>query len=274
MEHSDGRETPGSGAESTAGTRPGRRGGKTAAAPALEAFQPWDFEALRPPRSRSADHNDHRLAARRRLEAVAKALAARAKDEVKLEVRTSIHNPFPPVNGGRVERLWAYATRAKAAKTKLRRTLGADLAKDLDQAYRNGYLCAALEADALEVAFRIHQDAWFDGRNLVHRVGKEGVRPLLGLLNQLEGFRLQLADWKGEWICGQLEPERLEEFFKYYQPGEHSLAVQRRWPAQEAVREAVLAPEVPGALVEELLRLVPLYRYAMWSDESDHLFAS
>ena len=78
---------------------------------------PWDFEALRPPRSRSADHNDHRLAARRRLEAVAKVLATRSKKEVKLEVRTSIHNPFPPVNGGRVERLWAYATRAKAAVT-------------------------------------------------------------------------------------------------------------------------------------------------------------
>lgn len=271
MEHPDGRDSAGSAADSSAGAAPARRKRSSAA---LEPFVPWDFEALRPPRSRSADHNDHRLAARRRLEAVAKALATRAKGDVKLDVRTSIHNPFPPVNGGRVERLWAYATRAKAAKTKLRKTIGADLAKDLDQAYRNGYLCAALEADAIEVSFRIHQDGWFDGRNLVKRTQAEGLRPLLAILNELEGFRLQLADWKGEWICGELSIERLEEFFKYYEPGEHLFSVQRRWPAQEAVREAVLTPEVPVAMVEELARLVPLYRYAMWSDESDFLFSS
>ena len=136
---------------------------------------------------------------------------------------------------------------------------------------RNGYLCAALEADALEVSFRIHQDGWFDGRNLVKRTQAEGLRPLLEILNELEGFRLQLADWK-EWICGELSIERLEEFFKYYEPGEHLFAVQRRWLAQEVIREAVLAPEVPDLMVNEMSRLVPV-RYAMWS-ESDFLFSS
>lgn len=240
--------------------------------PALEPFEAWDFESLRAPRSRSADYNEQRLAARRRVEAVAKHLVDRVKADVKLDVRTSIHNPFPPVNGGRVERLWAYATRPKAAKAKLRRTIGADLAKDLDQAYRNGYLCAALEADSVEVSFRIHQEGWFDGRNLVRRLESEGYGPFLALVNELEGFKLQLSDWKGEWLCGSLTTGRIEEFFKYYEPGEHLLAVQRRWPASEAVREAVMAPEVPPLLVDEMERLVPLYRYAMWSDESDHLF--
>lgn len=269
MDHPDARPEPG---ETTAsdGGRPAR--GQGTRGKALEPFQAWDFEALRPPRSRSADYNEHRLGARRRLEAIAKASAARVKAEVKLDVRTSIHNPFPPVNGGRVERLWAYLTRPKAAKAKLKRTIGADLAKDLDQAYRNGYLCVALEADALEVSFRIHQDGWFDGRNLVRRLEAEGRGELLGLLNQLEGFRLQLSDWKGEWLCGELTPESLEEYFKYYEPGEHLLAVQRRWPAAEPVREAVLTDGVPESLCEELWRLVPLYRYAMWSDESDFLF--
>lgn len=240
--------------------------------PELEPFEPWDFEALRPPRSRSADYNDYRLGARRRVEAIAKHLASRAAGDVKLDVRTSIHNPFPSVNGGRVERLWAYATRVKAAKAKLKRTIGADLAKDLDQAYRNGYLCAAIEADALEVSFRIHQNGWFDGRNLVRRLEAEGPEPLLGILNALDGFRLQLADWKGEWICGELNLDKLGEFFKYYEPGEHLLSVQRRWPAPEALREAALLPEVPETMVQELHRLVPVYRYAMWSDESDFLF--
>ena len=144
--------------------------------------------------------------------------------------------------------------------------------RDLDQAYKNGYLCVALEADAIEVSFRIHQDGWYDGRNLVKRVGADGFQPLLEILNELEGFRLQLADWKGEWICGEMGPEKLEEFFKYYEPGEHLLSVQRRWPAPEAVREALMTGDVPPLLIEELKRLVPVFRYAMWSKDADFLF--
>jgi len=239
----------------------------------LEPFEPWDFESLRPPRSRSAEYNEKRLAARRRLEAIAKALTKASSDAAKLEVRTSIHNPFPPVNGGSVERLWAYLSRPKAHKTKLKRELGADLGKDLDQAYRNGYLCVALEADALEVSFRIHPDAWFDGRNLTRRIDKEGLRPLLSLLNELEGFRLQLADWKGEWVCGELEVERLEEFLRFYEPGEHLLAVQQRMPVPESMRESLLTPELPGHLVSELSRLTALRHYVCWAPGNDFLFS-
>lgn len=245
-----------------------RRGGSRA----LEPFEPWDFEALRPPRSRSAEYNEKRLAARRRLEAIAKALTKASPDAAKLEVRTSIHNPFPPVNGGSVERLWAYLTRPKAHKTKLKRELGAELGKDLDQAYRNGYLCVALEADALEVSLRVHPDAWFDGRNLTRRIEAEGLRPLLSLLNGLAGFRLQLSDWKGEWICGELEIEHLEEFFRYYTAGEHLLAVQQRMPVPESMREALLTPELPAQLVDELVRLVSLRHFVCWSPENDFLF--
>ena len=104
------------------------------------------------------------------------------------------------------------------------------------------------------------------------RIDAEGPRPLLELLNELDGFRLQLADWKGEWICGQLEVEQLEEFLRYYEPGEHLLAVQQRTPVTEATREALLTPGLPAHLVAELARLLPISRYACWSPESDHLF--
>lgn len=246
-----------------------RRGGSRT----LEPFEAWDFEALRPPRSRSAEYNEKRLGARRRLEAIAKALTKASPDAAKLEVRTSIHNPFPPVNGGSVERLWAYLSRPKAHKTKLKRELGSELGKDLDQAYRNGYLCVALESDVLEVSLRIHPDAWFDGRNLTRRIEAEGLRPLLALLNELEGFRLQLADWKGEWICGELEIEQLEEFFRFYVPGEHLLAVQQRTPVPESLRDVLLTPELPGQLVDQLVGLVPLRHYACWAPENDFLFS-
>ena len=118
-------------------------------------------------------------------------------------------------------------------------------------------------------------DAWYDGQNLVNRVGRDGLDPWLALLNGLTGFQLRLHDWRGEWPCGKLTPDQLTEFLRHYTPGEHQLVVDRRWPvpAEGAVREAALGEEVPGILLAELERLLPMYRYAAWSQESDHLFS-
>jgi len=239
---------------------------------APEPFEEWDFEALAPGRGRNPDYNAHRLRTRRKLGALAKAFVARAAEgDLALDSRTSIHNPHT-FNGNRVERLWAYVTRPKKEKARLKKVVGADLAKDLDQAYRNAYLCVGVEHDALEVSLRIHPDAWFDGQNLVKRVKRETSRELLGLLRALDGYRLRLADWRGEWPCATLSPESLDEFLKYYTPGEHLFAVERRWPAPAGARAGVLDEAVPAAIVEELLRLVPVYRWGAWSQESDFLF--
>ena len=249
----------------------------------LVAFEARDLAGLTSARAGDSQYNEWRLAARRKLAGLAHALVGRAKaQDLALDSRTSLHSPYV-LNGMRVSRLWAYVTRAKKSKTKLRKVVGPDLAKDLDSAYRNLYLCVALEADALEVSLRIHSDAWFDGQNLVKRVAAEGLGGWLAELNRLDGFRLRLDDWKGEWWCGKLTPESLEEFLRHYTPGEHRLAVERRWPvppeggeagaAQQIAREAIFGSETPHLLVEEMERLLPLYRYSAWSDESDFLFA-
>ncbi len=244
--------------------------------PDVQAFEEWDFAALESERSRSPEYNERRLLTRRKLAALAKrARAELASQGLALESRTSLHNPHA-FNGMRVTRLWAYLVRAKAEKTRLRRVLGTDLGKDLDAAYRNAYLCIAIEAEALEVALRIHADAWFDGQNLVRRLAADGRRTWLGLLNTLDGFQLRLHDWKGEWRCGAITPEALDEYLRHYVPGEHLLAVERRWPLPKALgpaRAAALDAGTPALLVTELARLVPLYRYAAWSTESDFLFA-
>jgi hypothetical protein len=236
-------------------------------------FEEGDFHALSEGLCRDRQYDDRRLIARRKLLALAKAArpALRAAG-ANLECRTSLHHPSP-FNGGRVQRLWAYLARAKADKARLRKVLGRDLAKDLDSAYRNAYLCLAIEPEALEVSLRIHPDAWYDGQNLVKRVAAEGPGALLGLLNDLSGFHLRLHDWKGEWPCGELPRERLEEFLTYWTPGEHSMTVERRFPAPAGARGAVLEQGVDAHLQAELLRLVPLYRYTAWSQESDFLFA-
>lgn len=238
----------------------------------LVPFAEGDFHALAPALARDPQYNDRRLELRRKLLALAKVFCAQAKDAgVALDARTSLHNPNT-FNHMQVRRMWSYVCRPKAEKSRLRRTIGAELAKDLDSTYRNAYLCAAVETDAIEVSLRIHADAWFDGQNLVQRVRAQGVDGWKSLLNELDGFRLRLADWKGEWLCGALTRERIEEFLKYYKPGEHSLALEDRLAAPPGARGEALSSEMPARIVERLVQLLPMYRFAAWSEESDFLF--
>jgi hypothetical protein len=236
-------------------------------------FEESDFRALAPGLASNPEYNAHRLAARRKLLALGKRSAAAAGElGLALECRTSLHNPHQ-FNANRVQRLWAYLTRAKKEKSALKKLLGSELGKDLDSAYRNAYLCLAIESECLEVSLRIHPDGWYDGQNLVNRVKKEGVKPWLAELNDLSGFRLRLHDWKGEFHCGALTPERLEEFLKYYTPGDHQLAVEKRYPAPAGARGGVFEPGCAEELQRELLRLVPLFRFTAWSAESDFLLS-
>lgn len=243
----------------------------------LSPFEEGDFHSLSESLARDPQYDDRRLLARRKLGAIGKEAVRRAKgpaggEGVELMSRTSLHRPHA-FNGMRVRRLWVYVCRSRGAKARLRKVLGSDLAKDLDAAYRNAYLCAALEAESIEVSLRIHRDAWYDGQNLVRRLGREGLGGWLALLNGRTGYRLRLDDWKGEWRCGELDADRLEEFLRYYTPGEHSLTIERRWPAPAGGRGGALGEEVPELLVEEVLGLVALYRYTAWSQESDFLFS-
>jgi len=237
-------------------------------------FEEGDFHALSEGLCRDPQYDDRRLLARRKLGAVGKEAAARiaAAGGPELASRTSLHRPHT-FNGMRVRRLWTYVARGKGERARLRRVLGAELGRDLDAAYRNAYLCAALEADCIETSLRIHTDAWYDAQNLSKRLAGEGTGRWLELLNELDGYFLRLADWKGEWRCGALDRDRLEEFLRYWKPGEQALAVERRIPAPPGAREHAFGPGVPEALVEELVRLVPLYRFTAWSRDSDHLFS-
>jgi hypothetical protein len=236
-------------------------------------FEEGDFRALSEPLCADPEHNARRLATRRKLLALGKRIAQAAGNQgTPLEVRTSLHNPHA-FNANRVKRLWAYLTRPRAEKKQLKAVLGPELGKDLDAAYRNAYLCLAIEADFLEVSFRIHPEAWYDGQNLKNKVERQGPRAFLALLNRLAGHRLVLHDWKGEWRCGELSVERLEEYLEAYTPGEHRLAVERRFPAPEGARAAAFELGVAGELERELLSLLPVYLFTMWAPGNDHLFA-
>ncbi|MFT7668873.1 MAG: hypothetical protein ACI8X5_001573 [Planctomycetota bacterium] len=238
-------------------------------------FEEGDLYALSEGLCRDAQYNDRRLALRQKLGALAKEFVAfPRRPKLGLASRTSLHNPHA-FNGNRVKRLWAYICRDKMEKNRLKKVVGADIAKDLDASFRNAYFCLAMEAEKVEVSVRIHPDAWLDGQNLKRRVDKEGMDELLSILNELDGYFLRLADWKGEWRCGQLNTAKLKEFFGYYKPGEHALALERNWPApksQPAVRSALFGEGVGAMLLEDMRRLEPFYQFAAWSKQSDHIF--
>jgi hypothetical protein len=183
----------------------------------LAPFAEGDFHVLGSGLARDPQYNDRRLETRRKLLSLAKVFVARARTEsgLVLEPRTSLHNPTS-FNQMQVRRLWAYVTRAKKEKSRLRQTLGPELGKDLDAAYRNAFLCAAIESDGFEVSLRIHAEAWYDGQNLVKHVAAGGFDEWKRRLDALGGYRLRLADWKGEWLCGSLTREKLEEFLRFY----------------------------------------------------------
>lgn len=245
----------------------------------LAPFEEGDFHALSEALSRDPQFNDRRLQARRKLGAIGKqalqellADAKREGVELDLAQRTSLHSPHA-FNRMRVRRMWAYVCRGKKEKSRLARAIGPELAKDLDAAYRNAFLCVALEADAIEVSLRIHPEAWYDAQNLANRLKREGTERWIALLNAAPGYRLRLDDWKGEWPCGKLDRDRIAEYLRYWKPGEMGMGVERRWPARPGQRGAVLGADVPKLLVEELRRLAPLYRFTAWSGESNYLFA-
>ncbi|HED66255.1 MAG TPA: hypothetical protein ENJ09_11945 [Planctomycetes bacterium] len=239
-------------------------------------FEEADFHALSERLAGDPEATPRRLVTRRKLLALGKRAVAELKaDGYAFESRTSLHHPHA-FNGNRVRRIWTYLTRPKAEKRSLKKVLGPDLGKDLDAAFRNAHLALAIEAEALEVSLRIHPDGWYDGQNLKNKVERTemGFDAWRDELNRLDGFFLRMDDWKGEWRCGELTRERLEEFLSYYTPGDHRLSVERRWPVPAAARDAALGEEVPGTLVGELRRLGPLYRCTAWSPENDHLFSS
>lgn len=236
-------------------------------------FEEGDFHALEDRLAKDPQFNDRRLVTRRKLLALAKraAKSIATTAELKLDVRSSLHSPHQ-FNQMRVGRLWSSLFREKADKGRLKKVLGSDLAKDLDSAHKNARLVLSIEPTALSVSFEIGADAWYDGQNLKKRIAAESVDAWGDVLNQLDGYQLRMHDWKGDWRCGDLTRARLDEYLGYYVPGEHRLRVERVWPASGAARDIVCGEGVTDALLAELERLVPLYRFCAWSQDSDFLF--
>lgn len=236
----------------------------------LEPFSERDFEAFQKHKWSDPEYNPERLRLKRKLATVGEPLrAAVARAGEKLVLRTSIHNPYV-FNGNRVDSLWLYLSPADAAKKPLRDLLGVEFQKDTDASYVHANLVVEIDGAGLEAGLRINQKAWWDTQNIKGRCSRrEGAEELANLLNQVgEPYALIMHDWQRTWPCGQLAWDDIMEFLRYFEPGTHRLRLVRRIERGDPLAtSAGLFPE----LAREFEKLVPVYRFVLWSPDNNHL---
>ncbi len=232
----------------------------------LSPFEESDFRIFRPEFQKNEEWNGKRLELRRKLESYGKLV--QEKLSTPLEVRTSLHHPFE-FNGFRVTQQWLYLTRTKKDKAPLKKVLGSELGKDLDSAYRNLYLSLTVDEQGLEIALKIHPDAWFDGQNLKNKCADEAkLREWLAILNTLAGFEFRIHDWKKNYNASKCTRTDLLDFFKYYVPGEHRFTLFHRVGKEDPLASS---HEFAALFLESFEKLLPAYRFSAWSLENDYL---
>jgi hypothetical protein len=237
---------------------------------ALEPFEARDFAVFEEAYQKNPDYDAHRLRVRRRLAAIAEEARGKLGEHgLRLERRDSLHRPFS-FNRGRVVAQWVYLLREGKDRKAFRSIVGPEVGADLDPAFQNAHLVLAVDEAGVEAGLRVHKEAWVDAQNWKNAIGdapgREGFRQLLNALP--EGFGLRIHDWKKVYDCPKVNRDDVEEFAKYFTPGEHGARVFRSVARSDP---GAIAAELPSRLAEALVALAPLYRFLAWSPENDRL---
>lgn len=224
-----------------------------------------DFELYQPRFQGDPEWNGRRLDIRQRLQALGDELKARfAKEGIALDRRESLHNPHA-TNGKRVRRQRTMLFRDKKAKKALQSFLGKELGRDLDSAVNNAHFQLGLDGEGAYWGMRIDTGAWYDLNVLVKRAEEgEGRAELVQAAQAASGYHLQF-NGKGDRALDAMTERDWRDLAGTVRPGETSLEVVQRMPAA-AVAEA--GEDFDEGVVEDLLRLAPLYRLANWSLDS------
>ncbi|MCA8959230.1 MAG: hypothetical protein KDC38_01905 [Planctomycetes bacterium] len=235
-------------------------------------FLPTDFERFRDELARDPTHNAERLEVRRKLDAFGKRLAKILADrDLAFSSRASLHHPYR-FNAYKVDTQFVYLSRAESERKSLKKILGVELGKDLDQNYVHVVLNLEIHQHGLELALRIHQNAWWDGENFKRQVVSKEHRPaIVEAMRAAPGFDLRVHDHRKKHPCETMTEEELTETIGYYTPGEHWLHVEQSIERNE---EFVSEPGLEERLVDEFRDLIPLYRAIRWTPKNDFLFGS
>ena len=231
---------------------------------------PRDFDLYQEKFQRNEEYNDARLVVRRRLDAIGKHVAkVHADKTTTFNSRASLHHPYT-FNGYRVSSQFVYLSRGDKERKDLKKILGVDLGKDLDQNFAHVLLVLEIYEHGLELALRIHKDAWWDGENVKRRLGVEAERETFaGLLRELPEYGLRIADHRRIHACETMTPHELAECMKYYTPGNDWLHISRDIDRDDPL---IGSEEFLGWITEEFGRLLPVYRFLRWTNKNNFLF--
>ncbi len=235
-------------------------------------FLPTDFERFRPEVQSNPEYNAERLEVRRKLDAIGKHLCRKLEGErIALTARASLHHPYR-FNRFQVDSQWVYLSRAEKERRLLKRILGVELGEDLDQNYVHVLLVLEIHQHGLEIALRVHKDAWWDGENIKRRLAAAAEREsFAALLRSLAGYGLHIHDYRNVHACGTMTAEEVANTIQYYKPGEHWLHIERAIPRDDPW---IAADGLLERLEVEFRRLLPVYGFIGWSPSNNFLFQS
>lgn len=224
-----------------------------------------DFELYQARFQGDPEWNGRRLEIRQRLQGLGEQLVSRfAELQVALDRRESLHNPHA-TNGKKVRRQRTMLFRDKKAKKALQSFLGKELGRDLDSAVNNAHFQIGLDVDGAYWGLRIDKGAWYDLNVLIKRAEEaEGRAEIVAACHAAPGYSL-LLDSRGERALESMTERDWRDLAGMVRPGESSLEICQRMPAA-AVAEA--GEDFDEGVIEDLLRLAPLYRLATWSLDS------
>lgn len=235
-------------------------------------FTEADFDAYLAPRAGSNAFNRPRLEVKQK----ALALTRRFHDAAisrgtPLETRAS--EEFPSLwNKRQVTAQWVFFWRDQDARKRLEeildkgRTLAATLT-DPTPYFRHAFLAFYIDVAAVEVALRIHGDAWVDVRNLRARCASETARAeLLTALKSLPAdFRVGVTGG-AMTLVSELDDASLGRTLDALTESSQWWFVGRTIDRADAVRRG---KDIAEALAEGFEALLPVYRLVAWSHDND-----
>ncbi|MDP6111250.1 MAG: hypothetical protein QGF00_08190 [Planctomycetota bacterium] len=236
----------------------------------FEGFFEEDFEMYLPPRRKDRKFNDDRLLIKHRLHSLGELIAPGLGEAgLDLDFKTSLSHPYT-FNKFSVDSQWVYFARKEKETKPLKKLFGEFLGKDLDMHYCHVILVAEINLDGVELALKIHQQAWWDGQNVKNRCNKEDARKkLTDALNQQSGFILSIHNWKKEYVCGKLTHGDVANYMKYYTPGNHWFHLRMSLPKETVIPMEAGFAEFAG---EKLAGLAPIYKLIEWRKDNDCVF--